>query len=497
MVDSDDVEELRSKYICWKCIGESYLREEIRKDGVRHRCSYCESRRKSSSTYDLAARVAKAFEQHYSRTSDQPDALESLMISDRDSSYNWERSGDPIVQAIENAAEIPAAAAQDIQVILDYEHSDFDSAAMGEETEFSDDTFYAEKAISDHAWLEEWNSFVQSLKTETRFFSRFAAAHLNAVFTGIEGLKTADHKPLIVDAGPDTALPSIYRGRVFQSEEKLKEAIARPEVYLGSPPAALASSGRMNARGISVFYGANTRAGAIAEVRPPVGSAVAVARFGIVRALRLLDMTASSAAATTGSIFDPLLAGRLEHVMFLRTLSRLITRPVMPDDEGLDYLSTQAVADFLASLAEPVIDGMVFPSVQAAGDVVNVVLFHKAARVEASQLPSGTEISAHTGGWSESGWEPDYTVLVNIPVEEEASADSGRDEFEWNAPLFPGAKAHGSDDDDHRPVTLRIASESLQVHVVERVQFSTIDFNVNRYQVEMRVPRKRATSTDF
>jgi hypothetical protein len=32
----------------------------------------------------------------------------------------------------------------------------------------------------------------------------------------------------------------------------------------------------MNARGISVFYGANNQKAAIAEVRPPVGSQIAV-----------------------------------------------------------------------------------------------------------------------------------------------------------------------------------------------------------------------------
>lgn len=39
----------------------------------------------------------------------------------------------------------------------------------------------------------------------------------------------------------------------------------------------------MNARGVSVFYGANDPTAAIAEVRPPVGSQVAVAQFEIIR----------------------------------------------------------------------------------------------------------------------------------------------------------------------------------------------------------------------
>lgn len=83
--------------------------------------------------------------------------------------------------------------------------------------------------------------------------------------------------------------------------------------------------------------------------------------------------------------------------MFLRSLSQRITRPVMPDDEAFEYLPTQAIADFLATENELRLDGIVFPSVQAARDVVNVVLFHKAAGVEAIELPDGTEIEARTG----------------------------------------------------------------------------------------------------
>ncbi|MFK4535162.1 hypothetical protein ABIA00_003345 [Bradyrhizobium ottawaense] len=56
--------------------------------------------------------------------------------------------------------------------------------------------------------------------------------------------------------------------------------------------------------------------------------------------------------------------------MFLRTLSARITRPVMPDDEHFEYLATQAVADFLATESSVPIDGIIFPSVQAAGDVL-------------------------------------------------------------------------------------------------------------------------------
>src|SRR5260221_11974731 len=105
----------------------------------------------------------------------------------------------------------------------------------------------------------------------------------------------------------------------------------------------------MSARGISVFYGATNASVALAEVRPPVGSKVVVARFIITRPLRLLDLTALDDVRDGGSIFDPSLKGRLERAAFLRSLGQCMTRPVMPDDEAFDYVTTQAITNYLAT----------------------------------------------------------------------------------------------------------------------------------------------------
>ena len=118
---------------------------------------------------------------------------------------------------------------------------------------------------------------------------------------------------MIVDAGPGASLGAVYRARFFQSDDKLEVALTRPDKHIGPPLSAFANAGRMNAHGISVFYGASDPMVALAEVRPPVGSKVAVARFEIVRPIRLLDPTALGDDATIGSIFDPTLKPRLDH----------------------------------------------------------------------------------------------------------------------------------------------------------------------------------------
>ena len=487
MEDDESIDELRQKALCHECIGEEYLAAEVRKEGQDRTCSYCGKKGQSYTIEEMAQRVGLAFEQHFTRTSDQPTSLQYSMLSDRESTYDWERDGEPVVSAIEDAAQIPEQAAIDIQAILDDEHGDFESAAMGEETEFSSETYYDAKGSNDFEWQEEWRYFERSLKTEARFFSRNAAAHLASVFKDIDKMSTIDGTPLVIDAGPDAALRAVFRARVFQSEDKLVEALCRPDLHLGSPPSFFAVAGRMNARGISVFYGANEPSVAVAEVRPPVGSKVTVARFDIIRPLRLLDLTALSKIVEYGSVFDPKWAARLERATFLRSLGQRITKAVMPDDEAFEYLPTQAVADFLATENDPTVDGIAFPSVQADGDGLNVVLFHKASRVEVIEIPRGATIEASTGYNTEDGWEAEYSVTEEVPPHNSAQEKDAVDHWP-NFEDFIGA-TQNVDSSEFRNATLRIDVTSVMVHAIRKVQYLSDEHTVRRHRWEKRDPK--------
>ena len=134
--------------------------------------------------------------------------------------------------AIMNAADIPEPAADDIQQILEEKYFDFDLAKVNEETEFSSDSYYEEKKTDDSSWLEEWRELELSLKTEARYFSSLAANHLESVFDRIDLMKTRDGRSLVVDAGPGTLHKELYRARAFQADEKLQEALTRPDRHL-------------------------------------------------------------------------------------------------------------------------------------------------------------------------------------------------------------------------------------------------------------------------
>ena len=135
-----------------------------------------------------------------------------------------------------------------------------------------------------------------------------------------------------------------------------------------------------------------------------------------------------------------------------------MARPVMPDDEAVEYLPTQAVADFLATMNEPRLDGIVFPSAQTKAGR-NVVLFHQAARVEAIVLPKGTTIVASSGYETEDGWEVAYSVSEKVPPPPLAPEDDGG----GGLPLFGRHFAEPPRwDDDFRQPTLQVDLKSVE-----------------------------------
>jgi hypothetical protein len=244
----------------------------------------------------------------------------------------------------------------------------------------------------------------------------------------------------------------------------------------------------MNAKGIAVFYGASDPETAVAEVRPPVGCEVAIGRFQVVRPLRLLDLTALGGVTATGSIFDPMYANTLSRMMFLRSLSRRMARPVMPDDQDSDYLPTQAVADFLATGTVTELDGIIFPSVQVAGGKQNVVLFHKASLVDKIVIPYGAETDVDTYSEDDDGPYRNYQVVWRLKAAEEPTDEPIEDDPINAFPNFPSAAYDELDVGGGREVTLKITPKDLEVRIVNAVVFNTEDHQVGH--VTYTVPAK-------
>ena len=473
-----DTKQIATKRVCSDCVGERFLKALIEAEGQEAVCSYCEDEAKTISIEELADRVERAFEDHYERTPTEPEGYEAAMQSDPESDYDWVQHGEEVVWAIANAADIKEGIAKDVQAVLEDRHSDRESHEMGVECEFDSESYYAEKDAGCHEFSYKWTEFENRLKTEARYFSRSAQATLAEIFANLPDLKTSKGLPVLVNVGPKTEIEFLHRARVFAGEdEQLEEALKFPWKHLGPPPASVASAGRMNARGISVFYGAIESSTALAEVRPPVGSQVVVAKFAITHPLRLLDVAALESVTTQGSIFDPKFLRELQRAKFMEILSARISRPVMPNAEALEYLATQAVADYLATEAN--LDGIIFPSVQVGHTSSNVVLFHYASRVAEINLPEGTDISIGMEQHDDGGFAPDYHVWEVVWPTTAATKPADPDPFDFeNTPMVPKRF-------DLRKACLEIDLKSVTVHHIKAVEFSADEYPVDRHHTIM------------
>jgi hypothetical protein len=310
MSSDDEIEKLKRRRLCLNCVGEAFLKSEIEAKGKRRKCNYCGEMAQSYSIDDMGGKIEKAFDEHYVRTADEPDSYQSAMLRDEDSTYDWEREGEPAVYAIMNAADIPEEAASDIQQVLEDKFSDFDTAAQGLETEFDSEAYYEEKDSEDSFWQGEWRRFELSLKTQARFFNQEGARHLASIFDGIDTMRTRDGRTMLVDA--------------------------------------------------------------------------------------------------------------------------------------------------------------------------NVVLFHKAARVEAIDLPVGTKVRADFGFSTEEGWETDYSVVELRPKEETKTPLPN----ELDDLIMFDAETERPSGAEHRVITLRVDLQSLRVHIIGGVTFDTADYSVSRSRRE-------------
>ncbi|RKS95593.1 RES domain-containing protein [Flavobacterium limicola] len=459
------------KYICYDCVGENYLKSIIENNGFVINCSYCDNDElECFSLLDFADKIDIAFDQHYIQSPpNPPDDWSIYRLKNLDF---WEPDGSPVIEAIMDSANIEEEIAKDVQEILEDKYYDRSSAEIGEMSKFDDESFYDIKSPEDIEWQKQWSNFEHILKTSARFFNKNNEELLRSVFEEIESLHTHEGKPVVRNIGTEKDVTHLYRARAFQSDFKLKNALQSPDKELGPPPSEFATAGRMNSRGISVFYGATDANTALAEIRPPVGCKVALARFELMKTLKVLDLSALTSTLVIGSIFDETYADRLSRIMFLRNLSQRMTRPVMPDDEHSEYLTTQVVADFLSSELE--LDGIIFPSAQSHRGL-NVTLFHSASRVFVLEYPDGTDIIADLTEWNDEGIVPNYTVSTCVPNENIKDKILKNEYFE-----FPDGEWKKSDPDT-RKITLSIDLDSIKVKHVESVQIKGQEFDVMRF----------------
>ncbi|CDZ42737.1 RES domain protein [Neorhizobium galegae bv. officinalis] len=384
--------------ICYKCIGDVYLRNEIKSEGKRRACSFCEKHRKSYRLEELAERVQGVIEENYIPHQDEYGA----------------DSGESIADLIANLAGVDESIAEAVRAELSTGTA-YVAYKNGETDPFSSETCYVERKTDTYDYQETWRFFRNEISRRSRYFSEHARRSLLEIFGDVSEMRVWPDEPVIVTIGLESEDRFLYRGRIAFSESEIELFLKDPVRELGPPPPRFAKPGRMNAAGISVFYGAREPETCVAEIRAPVGSHVVLGRFEIIRETRLLDLNKLTQVFTDVSLFDPRFQRMAGRASFFRRLVAEISRPIMPRDEEAEYLVTQAVSEFLASSVEPQLDGIIFNSAQTDHEGRNVVLFNHTCSVEPYELPPGTGISINLGWGYDDDSDSSISVWEEVP----------------------------------------------------------------------------------
>ena len=229
---------------------------------------------------------------------------------------------------------------------------------------------------------DRWSQVKLILEMESRFYNSSVVRQLDYVFGAPNEYKKLYKDKSVVRQVKPGAKFDIFRSRHFASADSAKKALLVPEKELAGPPHSVAKAGRMNADGISVFYGATDMKVAVAETRPPVGSYVVVARFcvaGSKKSIKLLSVEDLREAYS-----NHIKAGEEKEVnmRFIENFSNQVMKPIVPENASTEYIITQVISDYLSSRHDIGINGLMYKSAQTDEENHrNVVLFHRSSQV--------------------------------------------------------------------------------------------------------------------
>jgi len=353
--------------LCSECIEDRFLREIVCAEGVAARCDVCDQDRPHTITIDrLGELLEPEIRKHYRQGNQSPP--------------DWDQEGDDLDFVVQKAL------GQD----FDFNDKIIDAVIAAENCDprdgdipfFNKETNYVAIPATGSDLQFRWTSVQNELSTTHRFFSSAAEAFFDELFQDVDGILSTHG--IRDDRGVVADIPvgfTVYRGRICEGD--LFEIFRDPYKEVGPPPLKFARAGRMNADGISIFYGATDKETCLAELRPAIHQESAVITLQTTKSLRMLDFTRMETAYKSLSYFQPDFDYQDEKLSFLRILGTLISRPVVPGHEA-DYLITQTMMEYLAHVyRDPFerksFDAVIFKSAQReTGN--NIVFFSQMER---------------------------------------------------------------------------------------------------------------------
>lgn len=353
--------------VCSGCITDPYLSEIIEEQGKKIECSVCgESDHEAVSVEELGKIMEPVMREHFRLGG------EVKMFGENEDEW-WEQDGESLSDIVQDV----------LGQYFDF-HDDIVSAIVdadpawppdGDEPYWDTTSNYVPVRAQVGYYSDLWRQTLHELKHGRRFFSPAAGTFFEEIFEEIDTLQAWEDNALqpVVHILPAGTV--IYRARICESRTVLKDMLDDPMKQVGPPPSAKARAGRMNAEGITVLYAAREPDTGVAEMRPALGSEVALIGMRTKRDLKILDFPRLERARSSKSLsyFQPDFSEQVARHAFLRRLHGLISKPIVPGNEA-DYLITQTMAEYLAHVHDEPFDGILFSSVQREGGS-NIVLF--------------------------------------------------------------------------------------------------------------------------
>ena len=289
-----------SWHICHNCILDKFLWQEMAGKGTWTTCKYCNHAMSALTLEELSIRVGKAIKEHFDLTPRHPGEDDfDLVMNDE-----WERQGKYVEEVIAEITGVNSEIAGDIRTVLEKRARGLTDIEEGEENPFNKRACYEEIGPDTADLQGTWSSFKDEINRRARFFGRWTEDLLKEIFEDLSSLTTYHGEPVIRAIEPGNTDSYIWRARAAHTPQEVKVILDSPSGELGPPPSEKATAGRMNAQGISVFYGALEESTCVAEIRAPVGAYVAIAKFEAVRPLRVLDLNMLSEVYSEISYFD-------------------------------------------------------------------------------------------------------------------------------------------------------------------------------------------------
>lgn len=230
------------------------------------------------------------------------------------------------------------------------DNNDFLNEKVGLE-ELGNKNYLAEHAILNINWID----FVNVLKFKNRYWPE---RYIN---------KNNLTRILSVFSHTIKKGAIFYRARITEKNKVygIKE--------IGAPPKGCSSEGRLNPQGISRLYLSDSIETTIHEIRASEYDNVCIGKFSLTRDINVIDLRQIDVGSLSKFVNIMPVADAVMVKDFLRHINEEMAHPLRRNDDRLDYVSTQFIADFIESMEN--IDGIVYRSTMCI-DGFNLLLYN-------------------------------------------------------------------------------------------------------------------------